>query len=96
MNKHGYNVYSSDIDLTLTSVVFEYDLLYPKSTKSIYLTLTSVVFESPFPISLQILQHNLTLTSCCIWIAKEHEDFCTYLTFNFNKCCILINFLALV
>ena len=32
-------------NLTLTRVVFEFGLLYPKSTKSIYLTLTRVVFE---------------------------------------------------
>ena len=77
------------LNLTLTSVVFEFlNTISPPLMQS-NLTLTSVVFELLL-ILIYIHMYKFNFNKCCIWIFYSPFVYANRLQFNFNKCCIWI------
>ena len=63
-----HNIQDFSQNLTLTSVVFEFNNLWYVVDISLNLTLTSVVFESLKDVPVNVPSSVFNFNKCCIWI----------------------------
>ena len=90
LNNNTISPKESSFNLTLTRVVFEYNIYFIPCCFGINLTLTRVVFECCFVVTKEAPFLEFNFNKSCIWIFLYLVFKQINKQFNFNKSCIWI------